>query len=88
MAWYNSPVGKCVGAFIVLAGIGIAGTGIGSCQYLSNISTPQNLPQSQEMRVDGHDIKFYTLENSMAVTEVDKEPILDFVKRRDLAEKK
>jgi len=78
--WYNSIIGPGLSLGILFLGLGL---GVGSCCYLGSehYYNPQNLPQVQEMRVDGHDVKFYTLDKKMAVTDVDKEPILDFVKK-------
>ena len=75
MAWYETP-GFGIGVLILFSGLGI-----GSCEYLGN-QKPQN-PQAQtaDLNQNGKPETFYTIEGKVAVTEVDGEPILDFLKK-------
>lgn len=81
MAWYNSDFGHFSGWALLSLGIGL---GIGGYEYLSKVpkEVPQNIPvQSADLNGNNNPEKFYTIDNCVAVIEVDGEPILDFLKK-------
>ena len=81
--WYNSVIGDAIGICIVCLGIG-------SCSYLVDSGssksiqsrTPQVQAQQTDLNGNNQPDKFYTIDNEVAVSEVDGEPILDFLKRQ------
>ena len=75
--WYETP-GLAIGVMILLGGLGI-----GSCTYMRSRLPSYNSPQAQkaDLNQNGTPETFYTIEGKIAVTEVDNEPILDFLKR-------
>jgi len=56
---------------LALAGVG---------EYFSSLPHDR-LPQVQETKTDLHQLKYFSIENNIAVTEVDGEPILEFIKK-------
>lgn len=81
--WYYSPFGVLVGIGSAILGVGLA---VSSMSYAFNKGDSLNkAPQVQRANLhrDGTNRleEFYTIEGKIAVTEVNGEPILDFLKR-------
>ena len=71
--WYNSFLADGIGLTFLCFGIG-------SCCHLVQYHS-QEPPQIQEVKVDKHNLRYYNLDKKIAVIDVDKEPILEFLKR-------
>ena len=77
--WYNSELAHW-------AGIALLCLGVGSCTYLCDYPRFPKLdyPQIQKADLNGNSKteEFYSVDGKTAVTEVDGEPILDFLRKK------
>lgn len=83
--WYNSAFGTYSGLGLLLLGLSL---GVGGCEYLSNARrNPPVVPVQLQRQVisnaqgDSRIIEIYDLEGRAAVTSVDSEPIINFIKK-------
>jgi hypothetical protein len=72
--WYNSTFAKYAGIGTMIM-LGFIGIGAGGCLDHYQRS------EIHQMKINNRNLKLSEIENNPAVTEVDGEPILDFIRK-------